>query len=64
MREDGHGEVKVDLDDHGGGHAIEMKEFDLLRDAFLDQPAACIFAHDLLAGEFEVIRDIVATVTT
>ena len=36
VRENTHREIKVDLDHHGGRHAVEMKKVDLFGDILLD----------------------------
>ena len=54
---DGHGEVEIDLDHHGGGEAVEVEEGELLGDGLLDQPAAGVAAQDVRQGTVEVVGE-------
>ena len=55
--QDGHGEVEIDLDDHGGGEPVEMEEGELLGNRLLDQPAPGVAAQELGEGAVEVVGE-------
>ena len=55
--QDGHGEIEIDLDDHGGGEPVEMEEGQLLGNRLLDQPAAGVAAQELGEGAVEVVGE-------
>ena len=54
---DGHGEVEIGLDHHGGGQAVEVEEGELLGDGLLDQPAAGVAAQDVRQGAVKVVGE-------
>lgn len=55
MGQDGHGEIEIDLDDHGGGEPVEMEEGQLLHNRLLDQPASCVAAREFGEGAVKVV---------
>jgi hypothetical protein len=52
---EGHGQVKVHFDDHGRGKPVQMKEFDLLANALLYNPAPAIFPYHLIGADIKII---------
>ena len=57
MGEEGHGEVKINLDHHRRGEFVEMKKLDLLGDVLFHQPALGILTHHLFRLQVKVIGD-------
>src|SRR5512139_346677 len=47
MGGNGEGEVEIDLHHNGGREAVQVKEVDVLRDPFLNEPAPSVLADDL-----------------
>ena len=53
----GHNDVKVHLDQDGGGKGIEIEEFDSLGDDVFHAPSSGIISHEQFQGGREVIGD-------
>ena len=50
MSQNGHRQVKINLDDHRGRQPVEMEELNVLIDFLLDEPTPSIFVNHLFDG--------------
>ena len=57
VSEDGHGKVEIDLDDQGGGEAVEVEEGELLGNGLLDEPAAGVAAQEGGEAGVEIVGE-------